>query len=310
MSKILITGANSMVGKSIIRNSHLFNHELIPDDKKEFNLLDRYQTELLFERHRPDYVIHLASVNGNISYNNKYPSDIFLSTTKIAENVITTSYKFGVKKVISAISSCAYPDGKSLLVEEEFFDGPPHTSVESHGFAKRYIIELNRQLFKQFGFVSVGMCFNTCYGPEDSFDLNKTKVLGSLIKKFSDAKNENASEVILWGTGNVSREFIYVDDVAYMFKLVIDKYSNPLYPINVGSGKEISISTLSKLVSGIVGYKNKITFDSSKPDGQKSKLLSNENMQKYFGQQNFVSLEDGIKRTVDWYESKYHSSFY
>lgn len=306
--KLLITGSSSMVGKALIRNESLQSkYEIIECDHKLFDLSQFGDTFCLFEKHRPDYVIHLASLNGNIKYNDKYPADIFMRTTEIALNVLRVSLMCEVKKVVSAISSCAYPS-IPLLRESDFFFGEPHGSIESHGFAKRYIIELSRQLYRQHGFLSVGMCFNTAYGPYDNFDLEKTKVMGSLIKRFVEARQSGLDEVVLWGSGSPKREFIYVDDVARMFDLVLDKYNDPFYPINVGSKTEISISQLANLVAEIVGYKGRITFDMSKPDGQMKKLLCNEKMQKHFGQQTFTPLRDGIERTVDWYESQYNYS--
>jgi GDP-L-fucose synthase len=306
--KLLITGSSSMVGQALLRNESLREkYDLIQCDHYEYDLTSKEATRSLFRKHKPNYVIHLASLNGNIAFNDENPASIFLDTTEIAMNVLRTACEFGVSKVVSAISSCAYPS-IPLLRESDFFFGEPHGSIESHGFAKRYIIELSRQLYRQYGFMSVGMCFNTAYGPHDSFDLKKTKVMGSLIKRFVEARRADSNEVILWGSGSPRREFIYVDDVARMFDLVLHKYNDPLYPINVGSKTDISISHLSTLVAGIVGYKGRIVFDMSKPDGQMKKLLSNEKMQKHFGQQMFTSLEDGIKRTVDWYESNYNNS--
>lgn len=302
--KILLTGSTSMVGRSILRNN-IDNYKIVGDDHK-FDLTDYDNVDKLFKDIKPTHVIHLASLNGNISFNNKYPSDIFYTTTSIAMNILKASTKYNIKKIVSAISSCAYPCNKELLIEEEFWDGEPHTSVDAHGFAKRFILEYSRQIYKQYQTLSVGVCFNTCYGPYDNFDLNKTKVMGSLIKKFLEAKYNNDPYVEVWGTGNPMREFIYVDDVAKMIFKVLDKYSNPFYPINVGSGKDISIRDLSYLIKSVIGYNGNILFNSSKPDGQMKKLLSNANMEKYFGPQEFTTLEEGIERTVKWYEANYN----
>jgi GDP-L-fucose synthase len=306
--KLLITGSNSMIGKALLRNDHLKEkYEIVGATHSGHDLCDYSEAYDLFKETKPDYVIHLASLNGNIEYNSKYPSSIFMETTEMALNVLRISQQFAVKKVVSAISSCAYPSN-NILRESEFFNGEPHGSIESHGFAKRYIVELSRQLYRQYGFISVGMCFNTAYGPHDNFNLNKTKVMASLIKRFVDAKKGGTEKVTLWGTGCPHREFIYADDVARMFGLVLEKYSDPFYPINVGCGKDISIRELATLVADEVGYTGNVVFDTSKPDGQVKKLLCNEKMEKHFGPQSFTSLHEGIRKTVDWYESEYNYS--
>ena len=304
--KILLTGSKSMVGRAIVRHNN--NRLEIIEDNHKYDLTDIIQTEQLFHETKPTHVIHLASLNGNILFNNKYPADIFYTTSSIAMNVLKISQKYNIKKIVSAISSCSYPDNKDLLVEEEFWSGEPHTSVDAHGFSKRFILEYGRQLYKQYGLISTGMCFNTCYGPYDNFNLDKTKVIGSLIKKFIDARSQNLSNVEIWGTGSPKREFIYVDDVAKFIFMVMDKYSDPFYPINIGSGKDISIFDLAYLIKDISKFNGDIIFNNSKPDGQMKKLLCNIKMQKYFGPQEFITLREGIERTIDWYESKHHSS--
>lgn len=303
---ILLTGSSSMVGKAIVRCNE--KYDIVCDDHKSFDLTDYESVVELFKTTQPKYVIHLASLNGNISFNNKYPSNIFYTTSAIGMNVLRACQQFKVEKVVSAISSCAYPDGEDLLIEKNFWDGEPHRSVDAHGFSKRFILEYGRQLYKQHGMISVGVCFNTCYGPHDNFDLNKTKVMGSLIKKICDAKKQQDKSVHIWGTGNPRREFIYVDDVARMIFETIDKYSDPFYPINIGSGEDVSIAELAKTIKDVVGYEGSLNFDLSKPDGQMKKLLSNQKMEKYFGPQEFVPLNAGIERTVDWYESNYSGS--
>lgn len=305
--KILLTGSKSMIGRAIIKFNN--NNDIdIYEDGHRYDLTQLDNVDQLFKETRPTHVIHLASLNGNISFNNKYPADIFYTTTTIAMNVLQMSYKYNVKKVLSTISSCSYPDGKDILIEEDFWSGEPHGSVDAHGFAKRSILEFGRQLYKQHGLVSIGMCLNTCYGPYDNFDLTKTKVMGSLIKKFIDARNNNLPSVEIWGTGKPKREFIYCDDVAKMVFMILKKYSDPFYPINIGSGKDISIADLAILIKDIVKFNGKIIFNTSKPDGQIKKLLSNAKMEKYFGPQEFITLSDGIERTISWYESKHYST--
>ena len=303
MTRILITGATSMVGRSLFYEDGPFRGcWMFADNHSIWDLMNKEACDSLFNEVKPDYVIHLASLNGNIDYNAKYPSDIFATTTQIALNVLTTASKYKVKKVVSAISSCAYPEAE-LLVEENFFSGEPHRSVDAHGFAKRYILELGRQIYKQSGMVSVGMCFNTCYGPDDNFDLNKTKVVASLVRKIYTAKASGDISVSIWGTGNARREFIYAGDLPKMFFNTLKLYNDVYYPINVGCGEDISIGDLARLIKDVVGYSGELVFDESKPDGQMKKLLCNKKMTSLFGEQEFTPLRRGLEETVDFYRA-------
>lgn len=307
--RILITGGESMLGRAISKRLIEMDALVFPSSHKSTNLLELDEVVSLFESVRPHYVIHCAGFNGNIGFNKQYPTQIYCRTMQMALNVLDLSIVYKVKKVVSLISSCAYPDlGDKSLKEIEFWLGEPNRSVDAHGFAKRGILEFGRQINKQFDIPCVGMCVNTCYGPYDNFSVEKTKVVGGLIKKFSEAKKNGDPYVECWGTGKAKREFIFAEDVGRYLPLVLRDYDDSEYPINIGSGKEYEIRELAEKVKSAVGYEGEIRWDTSKPDGQMSKLLDNLCMRTLWGNLEFTELDEGIQKTVEWYNAEHNSS--
>ncbi len=296
--RVALTGPNSMIG--IALREQLCNLGatvcLIPHN--QFDLL-KYEDALSALDWNIDYCFHLGGWNGNLKFNEKYPADIYYRTAQMGLNVLKACQEMGIKKVCSLISSCAYsPDYP--LSENYFFKGSPHESVEAHGFAKKTLIEFGRQLHKQYKIDCINICVNHVYGPNDSFNPEKTKVMGSLIKKFSDAKKNNATYVELWGTGQVHREFIYVDDVAKYICLAFEKYNDSRTPLNIAAKEEISIADLAQLIKETVGYDGEIRWNGW-PDGQKSKLLENDKMKRILGELRFTEINEGVRKTVEWY---------
>jgi GDP-L-fucose synthase len=303
--RIIITAPNSMIGRSISREVKRLGGYVYELPHENFDLLDFKVTKKAFLDIRADYVFNLASYNGNIKFNSIYPCDIFYRTTQIGMNVLTASVQSGVKRICSLISSCAYPP-ELPLIEENFFKGKPHDSVEGHGFAKKILVEYGRQIKKQHNIDCINICVNHVYGPYDSFNPEKTKVVGSLINKFSDAKKNNDKFVELWGSGESYREFIYVDDVGKYIPFAFERYNDSFEILNIASGKEVSIKDLANIIKESVGFNGEIIWNGQN-DGQKSKLLNNSKMKTLFGELEFLNLNEGIERTVDWY-AKHNSS--
>lgn len=307
--KVLITGGKSMMGRAIARQLgdgveyHLVSHENV-------DLLSESETCQLFSIYKPTHVIHCAGYNGNIQFNNKYPADIFGRTVQMAMNVLEKSVKYGVQKVVTPISSCCYPEelcGEPFK-EEDLWKGEPNADVEAHGFAKRFIVEYSRMLHKQYGLNSVGIIFNTVYGPYDSFDVNKTKVVGGLIAKIYKAHKEGLPEVVLWGTGRPKREIVYCDDAAKDVVWVLNNYDNPRYPINSRYGFEVTIERLATAIAILIGYKGNIVFDTSMPDGQMRKVLDKSNIHSRLLKEEWSFGDNvvfGLDKTIRWYIQNY-----
>mgnify|MGYP003624905156 FL=1 len=301
--KVIVTGAASMVGRSIIKE--LETRGAIVDRvlHEECDLLDFNQCLNKFKESKPDYCIHAAGYNGNISFNRQYPSDIFYNTTIMGLNTLKACSLVGVKKVVSLLSSCAYRSTDEELREEDFFKGMPDSSVDAHGLSKKSLFYYSKQISKQYDITAVCTIFNTAYGPFDSFKIEKTKVCGALIKKFTDAVINSEDQVVCWGTGAPRRELIYCDDAGKGVVETLQKYDDESLPINIGFNEDISIEQLANKIAAIVGFKNKIVWDTNKPDGQYRKILNADRMNKYnIKIKDSVSLDEGLKKTIQWYK--------
>tara|TARA_R110002050_G_scaffold129291_1_gene250815 strand:+ start:51 stop:989 length:939 start_codon:yes stop_codon:yes gene_type:complete len=303
--KVIVTGASSMIGRAVVkklreRGAHVY--ELL---HRDCDLLNFKETIRVFEKYNPDYCIHAAGYNGNINFNKLYPTDIFYNTTIMGLNTLKACAHVGVKKVVSALASCAYRSTDQALKERDFNEGLPDKSVEAHGLSKKSLYYFSKQIYKQHDVIAVCTIFNTAYGPHDSFDVNKTKVVGGLIKKFSDAVANNEKEVVCWGTGSPRKELIYCEDAAEGLVQALEKYYDVNYPINIGYNQDISIKDLASLISRLTGFKGEITWDRTRPDGQFRKLLDSSRMKECGIEiKNPVSLEKGLEQTIKWYNKQ------
>lgn len=301
-AKIFVAGHQGMVGSALIRHLKLvgFNNP-ITRTPQELNLIDQYAVSDFFKKEGPEYVFLAASKSGGIVTNERYPADFIYINLQIQNNVIHSSYKSGVKRLLFFGSSCIYPRGCPQPMKEEYWlSGELEKTSEPYAIAKIAGIKMCQSYSQQYGVSYISLIPATIYGPKDDFDLEKSHVLSSLIRKFHEAKINNEEKVIVWGTGRPRREFLYVDDLARACIFLIDEYHNPEI-INVGYGKDLTIKELALLIRDIVGFKGDIIFDRSKPDGTLRKLLDNSKITK-LGWKAEISLEEGIRRTYKWYE--------
>jgi len=274
-------------------------HEVDRVKHSECNLLAVDETMNRLLSSKPDMVVHAAGYNGGIEWNRLYPEDIFARTARMALNVLESCVITNVSRVLSIISSCAYPDkGQNVLVASDMWDGLPNPSVECHGLSKRILNAYSRQINKQHGKNYVCAVLTNCYGPRDNTDPLKTKVVMALIKKFVDAKKADLPEVVCWGTGSPRREFMYCEDAAEaLVKVLFDWHQSDL--INVGVGYDVSIKELSELIADIVGYKGKVVWDTTKSDGQMKKMLDSSALD----YKPKTLLAEGLTKTIDWFRS-------
>ena len=199
------------------------------------------------------------------------------------------------------MTSCAYPDtGMEVLHEKDFWNGQPNKTIRAHGVAKRILQAASEAYLDQYKFNSVSVCVTNLYGPNDTFNLFRTKVVGALIRKFVEAKQEDEQEVECWGTGNPKREFMYVDDAANAIVQALQKYEEQDQPLNIGTGQDITIKELVEYISDAVEYHGGVVWNTEKPDGQMKKLLSVDRMKEII-QITPMSVKEGIQKTVDWY---------
>jgi nucleoside-diphosphate-sugar epimerase len=249
---------------------------------------------------KPDYCIHAAGYNGGIEFNRMYPADIFYANTIMGLNVHYACQYIGVKKLLSIMTSCAYPDtGMEVLKEETFWEGSPNKTIRAHGIAKRTLQTASEAYNDQYELNAATVCVTNLYGPKDTFNLVRTKVVGALIRKFVEALDNNES-VECWGTGSPMREFMYVEDAAEAIVQALQKYDDSTQPLNIGTGQDISIKELVEYVIKATEFKGSVNWNTDKPDGQMKKLLDTTRMSNYVDIKP-TNIEEGIKKTVDWY---------
>lgn len=315
--KIFIAGASGMVGSAILRilnkrklkNKNEIDPILIPS-RKELDLTNSLDVDQWFRKNQPKIVIIAAAKVGGIYANFSGPADFILENIKIQTNIIESSFKNNVSRLLFLGSSCIYPKySKQPIKEEYLLQGGLESTNEAYAIAKISGIKLCESLRTQYGFDAISLMPTNLYGPNDNYDENDSHVMASLIKKICNAKKNLEKSVICWGSGDPLREFMHVDDLArgilftlenwYPEDINAPKDSNgkPLSFLNIGSGEEISIRDLSKLICKLVKYEGEIIWDATKPDGTPRKLLDSRRINN-LGWETKITLEEGIKKTI------------
>lgn len=301
-SRIFIAGHNGMVGSAILRLLKKKGYSsIIIKNRLELDLMDQKQVEEFFINSNPEYVFLCAAKVGGIQANISHPATFLLDNLVIQNNIIQSSLKFGVKKLLFLGSSCVYPkDCMQPMKEEYLLSGKLEPTNEGYAIAKIAGLKLIEGLRKEFGFNGISLMPCNLYGPNDSFDLAHSHVLSALVKRFVDAYDENLSNITLWGTGIARREFMHVDDLAEASLFMMLNYNEDEF-INIGCGTDISIKELAELVSNLVGYKGTIQWDSTKPDGMLKKCMEVSKMTK-LGFSPKVSLAEGVHQMIEIYK--------
>jgi GDP-L-fucose synthase len=295
--KIFVAGHRGMVGSAIVRKLEVEGFSnLLLRTSKELDLTNQDAVAALFKLEKPDYVVLAAAKVGGILANNTYRGQFLYENLMIQNNVIHQSYLNGVKKLLFLGSSCIYPKlAPQPLKEESLLTGLLEPTNEPYAIAKIAGIKMCEAYRSQYGCNFISAMPTNLYGPNDNYDLNNSHVLPALIRKFHEAKESGKEEVILWGTGTPLREFLHVDDLADACFFLLKNYDEELF-VNVGTGEDLSIFDLAKLVQKVVGFNGKIVLDASKPDGTPRKLMDVSRINN-MGWKAKIGLEDGI-RTV------------
>ena len=300
-SKIFVAGHRGMVGSAIVRKLQAEGYtNLILRTSAELDLRNQSQVESFFESEKPDYVFLAAAKVGGIIANNTYRADFLYDNLMIESNVIHQSYVHKVKKLLFLGSSCIYPKlAPQPLKEEYLLSGYLEETNEPYAIAKIAGIKLCESYRRQHGCDFISAMPTNLYGPNDNYDLNNSHVIPALIRKFVNAKERNESHVEIWGSGKPLREFLHVDDLAEACFFLMNDYSD-LEFVNVGSGSEISIENLAKLIKELTWFKGELKFDVSKPDGTPRKLMSNEKLASMHWTPR-ISLREGLGKVIGNY---------
>ena len=304
--KVLITGGSGFLGSHLVeylKKQGLDEKNLIVPRSRQFDLRKQSVAKKLTKG--MDIVIHLAANVGGIGYNREKPGELFYDNVLLGIHMIEESRKNKVKKFVSIGTVCAYPKFTPVpFKEEDLWNGYPEETNAPYGIAKKVLLIQGQAYRNQYGFNAIYLLPVNLYGPRDKFDPDKSHVIPALIKKFYDAKVQNAKEVVVWGTGRATREFLFVEDAVRAIALAAEKYEKG-DPVNLGSSFEISIKNLAELIARLVGFKGKIVFDPSKPDGQPRRKLDTSRAEKEFGFKSKISFEEGLKKTIRWYEKEF-----
>lgn len=303
--KILVTGGAGFLGSFVV-------HRLLKSGcprifvprSKDYDLVNIDAVKQLYFDAKPEIVIHLAARVGGISANRDNPGKFFYDNLMMGVQMIEVGRQTGIEKFVALGTICSYPKFTDIpFKEDDLWNGYPEETNAPYGLAKKMLLVQSQAYRQQYGFNSIFLLPVNLYGPGDNFDLNSSHVIPALIRKCVEAVKKRKKEIVVWGTGNPTREFLYVDDCAKAIILAAEKYDK-IDPVNIGMGCEILIKDLASLIARLTGFKGRIVFDKTKPDGQPRRRLDTKRAEREFGFKSKMSLEGGLKKTIKWYISK------
>jgi len=314
--RVMVTGGAGFLGSYVVDKLKKRGCKDIFIPKiEDYDLVKMDSVVKAYKDAKPDIVIHLAAVVGGIGANRENPGKFFYDNLMMGVQLMEVGRQMGIEKFLALGTICCYPKFTPVpFKEEDFWNGYPEETNAPYGLAKKMLLVQSQAYRQQYGFNSIFLMPVNLYGPGDNFNPNSSHVIPALIKKCLDAKNEQDTvgtahcavpTITVWGTGKPTREFLYVEDAAEAILLAAEKY-NKSEPVNLGAGFEISIKDLVKLIVKLTGFKGKIIWDSSKPDGQPRRSLDTSRARKEFGFEATMPFEQGLKNTIEWYEKILH----
>ena len=302
--RITITGGKGFLGKHLIRKFQERDfHNIAIVDLPDYNLVGPEDVKRLYDETRPDIVVHLAAKVGGIGFNQENPASLFYDNLMMGVQLIHEGYLRRVEKFVAIGTICAYPKFTPVpFKEENLWNGYPEETNAPYGLAKKMMLVQSQAYRQQYGFNSIFLLPVNLYGPGDNFDPRSSHVIPALIKKCADAIENHEDEITVWGTGQATREFFFVEDAAEAIVLATESY-NKSEPVNIGPGFEISIKDLVALIAELTDFKGKITWDPTKPDGQPRRMLDTTRAFQEFGFKAKTGFREGLKKTIDWYRA-------
>jgi len=302
--RVVVSGGNGFLGSFVVENLRSAGcREITVPRSREYDLREKAEALRLFKNARPDVFIHLAAVVGGIGANRDNPGRFFYDNAIMGLNAIEAARVAGIEKFVCAGTVCSYPKFTPVpFREDKFWDGYPEETNAPYGLAKKMLLVQLQAYRQQYGMNGIYLTPVNLYGPRDNFDLETSHVIPALIRKCWEAKQARAAEILAWGTGSATREFLYAEDAAEAIVLAAEKYAKSDL-VNLGSGEETSIRDLLEQIRSMVGYEGKVRWDATKPDGQPRRCLDTSRALAEFGWRAKTSLHDGLRETIQWFES-------
>jgi GDP-L-fucose synthase len=306
--RVVVTGGAGFLGSPVVEKLRAEGcRDIIVPRSKEYDLRDRDAIIRLLKESQPQLIIHLAAVVGGIGANRANPGKFFYDNAIMGIQLMEYARQFGVEKFVAIGTVCSYPKFAPVpFRESELWNGYPEETNAPYGLAKKMMLVQSQAYREQYGFNAIYLLPVNLYGPKDNFDLESSHVIPALIRKCVEAKQNGKNEIVLWGDGSPTREFLFVEDAAEAIILAVTRYDGAA-PVNLGTGEEISIRDLAGLIIKEVGFFGQILWDKSKPNGQPRRCLDVSRAKELFGFEAKTSLRDGIRKTVSWFKTQYEN---
>jgi GDP-L-fucose synthase len=303
--RVVVTGGAGFLGRNVVRKLEERRcHEIFIPRSKDYDLVRMDDIQKLYTDAKPDIVVHLAARVGGIGANMRNPGSFFYENLMMGVQLMEQGRLQGIEKFVAIGTICAYPKFTPVpFKEDDIWNGYPEETNAPYGLAKKMLLVQSQAYRQQYGFNAIFLLPVNLYGPGDNFDPEYSHVIPALIKKVFDAKERGEKSIVAWGTGQASREFLYVEDAAEGIVLATERYDKP-EPVNLGAGFEITIRELAELICALAGFDGRIEWDTSQPDGQPRRRLDTSRAKKEFGFVARTNLREGLKRMIEWYSNE------
>ena len=301
--RIVVTGGSGFLGRHVVAALATRGGTVLVPRKAHYDLTSAADAERMYLDLRPQIVLHLAAVVGGIGANRESPGRFFFDNVMLGALTMEYARRSGVEKFVGIGTICAYPKLAPVpFLERDLWQGYPEETNAPYGIAKKMLLVQGQAYRQQYGFNAIHLLPVNLYGPHDNFDPTSSHVIPALIRKCVEAAETGAPEVVIWGSGHATREFLFVEDCAEAIALATERYDEP-EPVNIGAGFEIAIRALAELIAELTGFTGRLTFDRTKPDGQPRRMLDVTRAAQRFGFTATTDFRAGLRRTIEWYRA-------